>query len=323
MDRTDEWRLFVAVAGRRSFAQAARTLGRSPQAVTRAVAALEERLGTRLLNRTTRSVSLTYEGERRLERARQLVAELDALESGSAAADAPLAGRLSVTAPVLFGQLHVLPVVHELLSLHPELDVRLTLLDRVVSLAEEGIDVGVRLGALPDSSLRARLVGHVRSLLCASPDYLKRAGVPRSPAALARHTCIAFDGTTPVADRWSFTGTGTGTGTGTSTRTSTGTRRGRAGGHKRLTVTVRARLVVNSAPAAIDAALAGLGIVRVLSYQVARLLRERRLQVVLPSWAQDEVPVQLVQLPGAPTRAAIAFVELALARLRARLDGGA
>jgi DNA-binding transcriptional LysR family regulator len=296
MDRLDQWQLFVAVASRRSFVQAARALGRSPQAVTRAVAALEERLGTRLLARTTRSVTLTADGERQLARARPLLAELDALEANVEQRDAPLAGRLSLTAPVLFGQLHVLPVVRELLGQHPGLDVQLTLLDRVVSLAEEGIDVAVRLGPLPDSALRARLVGQVRPLLCASPGYLRRHGAPRTPAALVRHQCIAMSGTTPVADRWSFV----------------------RPGQRPLTVAVRARLLVNGAAAAIDAALADLGIVRVLSYQVQGLLAAGRLREVLPSWSRAVFPVHLVQLPGTPTRAATAFVELALARLTAR-----
>src|SRR5215467_11441575 len=151
MDRTEEWRAFVAVAGRRSFVGAARALRRSPQSVTRAVAALEGRLGARLLNRTTRSVSPTGEGERYLERGRRVLAELDALESAPDAR-APLAGRLSVTAPVLFGQMHVAPLLCAFLGQHPALDGRLLLVDRVVSLAEEGIDLAVRLGALPDSS---------------------------------------------------------------------------------------------------------------------------------------------------------------------------
>ncbi|MFT3838347.1 MAG: LysR substrate-binding domain-containing protein [Myxococcaceae bacterium] len=159
--------MFVSVASKRSFVEAARTLSRSPQSVTRAVAAIERRLGTRLLNRTTRSVALTSEGEAHLERARALVADADALENPADAA-APLTGRLSVTAPVLFGQLHVAPVVYEFLRQHPELDARLVLLDRVVSLVDEGLDLGVRIGALPDSSLRARVVGHVRSVVCAS-----------------------------------------------------------------------------------------------------------------------------------------------------------
>src|SRR4029077_9485178 len=139
MDRTEEWRVFVAVAGRRSFVEAARVLRRSPQAITRAVAALEARLGARLLNRTTRSVSVTGDGERFVERGRRGLAELDALES-AADARAPLAGRLSVTAPVLFGQLHVAPLVCAFLEQHANVEVRLLLLDRVVSLADEGVD---------------------------------------------------------------------------------------------------------------------------------------------------------------------------------------
>jgi DNA-binding transcriptional LysR family regulator len=167
------------------------------------------------------------------------------------------------------------------------------LLDRVVSLAEEGIDVGVRLGALPDSSLRARLLGHVRSVLCASPTYLARAGVPRTPDALSKHSCIAFTATTPIADRWSFP---------------------RAGRRERA-IAVRARLVVNTAQAAIDAAVAGLGIVRVLSYQIARLVAAQQLRIILPRFERQALPVQLVHLPGVQTRAAGAFVEFAAARL--------
>jgi DNA-binding transcriptional LysR family regulator len=298
MDRLEEWRMFVAVAGRSSFVEAARALGRSPQTVTRAVAALEARLGTRLLHRTTRSVSLTGEGERQIERGRRALAELDLLESGVDGA-APLAGKLSVTAPMLFGQMHVLPVVTEFLGKYPALQVRLLLLDRVVSLAEEGIDVAVRIGHLPDSSLKALTVGHVRWVLCASPGYLRRAGVPRTLEALSRHDCIAFTATTPVADRWTFSNPG----------------------RRERTVSMRPRLAVNTGQAAIDAAVAGVGILRALSYQVAPLVAARKLQIVLASFAQDAVPVNLVQLPGLRTRSAEAFVELAAPRLRARLDG--
>jgi DNA-binding transcriptional LysR family regulator len=295
MDRIDEWRLFVTVARLRSFAGAARQLERSPQAVTRAVAALETRLGTRLLNRTTRSVSLTYDGERYLERGRQALQSFDQLESGNARA--PLSGRLTVTAPVLFGQLHVLPVVSEFLGRHPELDLKLLLLDRVVSLAEEGVDVAVRLGPLPDSALRARQIGRVRAVVCASPAYLARAGVPRRPEDLSRHSCVAFTGTSPIVDRWSFT---------------------HAGWRERA-VAVRARLVVNSGQAAIDAALAGLGVVRVLSYQVARLVAARKLRILLAAYEGRAVPVQLVHLPGVQTPASAAFLEFAAGRLRRRL----
>ncbi len=300
MDRVEEWRLFAAVAGRKSFAAAARATRRSPQAVTRAIAALEERLGTRLLNRTTRSVSLTSDGERLLARGRQLVADFDALEAPGDS-DAVLRGALTVTAPVLFGRHHLLPIAARFLADHPLVDLRLALLDRVVSLAEEGVDVAVRIGALPDSSLRALAVGQVRLVTCASPDYLARAGTPRSPADLARHDCIAFSATTPVPDRWSLP----------------------VAGRREQSVAVRARLVVNTPEAAIDAAVAGLGLVRVLSYQVDRLVAERALRVVLAGHEPAPLPVQLVQLPGVPTRVAAAFATAAAPALRERLRAAA
>jgi DNA-binding transcriptional LysR family regulator len=302
MDRAEEWRVFVAVAGRRSFVEAARGLRRSPQAITRAVAALEQRLGVRLLNRTTRSVSVTGEGERYLERGRRVLTELDALESGPDAR-APLAGRLSITAPVLFGQLHVAPLVWRFLEQHPGLDARLLLLDRVVSLPEEGIDLAVRIGPLPDSSLRARVVGHVRWVVCASPAYLARTGVPRTPDALARHVCISFDAGSPLADHWTFPRAGG---------------RPRAGARAR-SVPLRPRLIVNTAQAGIDAAIAGLGVVRVLSYQVERALAEKKLRLVLESVAAPPVPVQIVQLPGVANRLAAAFADFAAERLRTGL----
>jgi DNA-binding transcriptional LysR family regulator len=284
MDRTDEWRVFTAVAARLSFSRAARELGRSPQAVTRAIAALEARLGTRLLHRTTRAVSLSSDGERYLERSRRALAELDALE---AAVPAELTGTLHVTAPVLFGQLHVAPIVRELLAAHPGISARLVLVDRIVALADEGIDVGVRIGALPDSALRARVVGHVRHVVVASPAYLVRAGTPRAPAALAHHACITSGAT---SERWAFADRG---------------------------VTVRARLAVTTAQAAIDAALADFGLARVLSYQVEHLVAARQLRGVLAAFAPAPVPVHLVHLPGVQSRVAAAFVELAARRLTA------
>ncbi len=297
MDRVEEWRLFAAVAARRSFAAAARAGGRSPQAVTRAIAALEHRLGTRLFNRTTRSVSLTGEGERVLERCRRLLAEFDALER-TGEADAELRGTLAITAPALFGRLHLLPVAADFLTRHPAVDLRLALIDRVVSLAEEGIDLAVRIGALPDSALVALPLGQVRLVVCASPDYLARAGTPRAPADLARHACISFTGTTPIADRWSFPA---------------------ASGRRELRVAVRPRLVVSGGEAAIDAAAAGLGLVRVLSYQVDRLVADRALRIVLAGCEPAPVPVQLVHLPGIQPRLAAAFAAAAAPALRQRL----
>lgn len=278
MDRVEEWRVFGAVATLRSFSAAARQLGRSPQAITRAVASLEARLGERLLHRTTRSVSLTPAGEQLLERSRRALAELDALE----APNAEVRGTLTLTAPVLFGQLHVLPIVTAFLAQHPDVQVKLSLLDRVVSLAEEGVDLAIRIGELPDSTLVARHIGDVRSVLVASPAYLARAGMPRLDT-LANHTCISFSGL-----GWSF-------------------------GKRKISMTPR--LVVNTAQAAIDAALAGLGVTRVLSYQVAKLVEAGKLRMVLASHESDVLPVQLVRLAGARSRVASTFSELVMASL--------
>jgi DNA-binding transcriptional LysR family regulator len=241
-------------------------------------------------------VSLTGDGERYLDHSRRVLAEFDLLESPSDA-QAELRGVLAVTAPVMFGQLHVLPVVGDFLAVHPKLELRLLLLDRVVSLAEEGIDLGVRIGALPDSALRARLVGQVRSVVCASPDYLARAGTPRTPEALAKHDCIAFTATTPIPHRWSFAS---------------------ASGRER-SVAVRPRLTVNTAQAAIDAAVAGLGLVRVISYQVGRLVADKNLRIVFPSSESEPMPVHLVHLPGTQSRPAAAFIDFAAERLRKRI----
>ena len=275
MDRLEEWRIFTLVATEKSFSRAAKRLGKSPQAITRAIAALEARIGTRLLNRTTRSVSLTNDGEAYVERARRTVAELDALEAPQ---DSELRGTLAITASVLFGQLHVVPVVAAFLAEHPAANARLVLLDRVVSLAEEGLDVGVRIGALPDSALVARPVGFVRQVIVASPKYLERAPALRTDT-LAKHQHIAFTGTRPIAK------------------------------HPRFTV--------NTAQAAIDLALAGHGLARVISYQVAPY--GSRLRTVLPSLESAPVPVHLVYLPGRTARITATFLDHATAALRSRL----
>lgn len=291
MDRLDEWRVFGAVAALGSFSGAARRLGRSPQAVTRAVAALERRLGTRLLHRTTRAVALSDDGARYLERSKRALAELDALEA-PLDATAALRGTLAITAPVVFGELHVLPVVEAFLARHPEVDARVRLTDRVVALADEAIDVAVRIGALPDSALRARVVGRVRGVVVGSPAYFARHPPPRTVAQLARHACIACTALTPIVDRWSFAA---------------------------RSVAVRPRLVVDTVRAALDAATRGLGLTRALSYQVADLVARGELRVVLASAEPPPVPVQLVTLPGPLPRLARAFLDHAADPLRARL----
>jgi DNA-binding transcriptional LysR family regulator len=301
MDRLDTWLIFAAVADHGSFAEAARRLGRSPAAVTRAVAELEERLAIRLLNRTTRSVALTDEGARYLDQCRRLLADVEELEASSAGEHRPPRGALAITAPVIFGRLHVLPTVQAFLADHPAVDARLLLIDRTVSLIEEGLDVGVRLGQLPDSSLRAIRAGEVRRGVYASPAYFERHGVPRDPHELGDHACIAFNAITPVADRWSFN---------------------RQDGS--FTVAVKPRLIVNSGEAAIDAAVAGLGLTCVLSYQVTHHLATGALQRVLADFEPPAVPIHVLHPAGRhlPSKVRL-FVDRAVNDLRERFAASA
>jgi len=282
MDRLDAMRAFVAVADLGSFAEAARRLRLSPAAVTRAVALLEDQLGLTLLSRTTRSVRLTERGALYLETCRQLLDDLAHGERRARGEDSAPRGLLTVAAPLLFGRLHVLPIVEALLREHRALTIRLMLSDRNVHLAEDGMDVAVRIGDLADSALLAVKVGEVQRVLVASPVYLAERGRPEAPAALARHDMIAFEGLENTND-WRF---------GVSDRTS---------------VRIEPRLAVNSADAAIAAAEAGLGITRALSYQVRAGIEAGRLALVLPDQAPAPVPISLVypaKRVGAPNLAA-------------------
>lgn len=287
--------VFAAVADAGSFSAAARRLRLSPPAATRAVAALEARLGIRLLHRTTRRISLTEPGARFLETARRLLAELDAAEKSAAGMAAEPVGQLALTAPVTFGRLHVAPLVSDFLAAHPKVTARLLLVDRVVDLVEEGIDAGVRIGELPDSSLQARKVGEVRRQIVAGRAYLRRHGTPRHPRELAAHAIIAFGS---GSDRqWRF-----------------------GAGKERLSVLVAPRLEVNDAAAALALAERGDGLTRILSYQAAEALAARRLVPVLERFAPPPLPVHLVHPPGrllpAKTRA---FLHFAAERLRQAL----
>jgi DNA-binding transcriptional LysR family regulator len=293
MDRLEALRALVATVDLGSLSAAARASRRSPASVTRAIASLEERLGTELLRRTTRSLRLTEAGARYLEVARRVLAELDEAESSASAATSAPRGLLTVTAPIAFGSMHVRPIIERYLQGHEHVRVRLLLLDRIVNVVDEGVDVAVRIGDLPDSALLASAVGHVRRVVVASPDYLARHGTPEVPAELARHRCISLASLT-AGDVWSFAG----------------------GKH----VTVKPVLQVNLADAAIASARAGLGVVSVLSYQVASLVRGGELVRVLAPHEPPPVPVQLVH-PGASVRTAKvrAFVDLAAPSLRAAL----
>jgi DNA-binding transcriptional LysR family regulator len=275
MDRLEAVEVFVAVADSGSFVGASRQLGRSPAAMTRAVASLEDRLGIRLFNRTTRAVALTDAGARYLERARRALAEFSALELSAAGEQQVPQGLLTVTAPEMFGRLHVLPIVQAFMADYRQVDVSLLLLNRIVSYVDEGIDLGLRIAQLADSSLQAILVGQVQRICCASPDYVAAHGLPRRVQDLSRHTVIATTGVRPVADRWSFA------------------RRGQT-----VSVAIQPRLAVNSVQAALDAAVAGGGIVRLLSYQTAGAEAEGMLVRVLEDEPQPPVPIHIVHPAG-------------------------
>lgn len=275
MDRLDTLAVFIAVAEHGSFIAAAQRLGRSPAAVTRAVAALEDRLGTRLLNRTTRVVALTDAGARYLDLCRRLLSEFEEFEASAAGEQLEARGILTVTAPTMFGRLHVVPIVRAFMRDHPSVNVNLVLLDRMVAFIDEGIDVGIRIGHLPDSSLRAVHVGGVRRVVCASPAYLAEHGVPETPHALAQHTVISVTGVSHTPDRWTFGGSGAG-----------------------MAVPVSPRLVVNLVDVAVDVAVRGGGLVRLLSYQSAPLEAAGALQRVLRAYEPPPVPVHIVHPAG-------------------------
>lgn len=305
MDRLDSLRIFVAVAEESGFAAAARRLGLSPPAVTRAVAALEERIGAHLLQRTTRVVRLTDAGARFLADCKRILAELEEAEAAAAGSHAALSGRLCITAPVMFGRLQVAPLLLDFLAQHPRVTVQLLLFDRIVDLMEEGVDLAVRIAHLPDSSLTAIRVGQVRRVVCAAPDFLAREGRPRRPADLAALPAVAFAGGEAAPD-WSFGGAGEG---------------GRGDGGRRESVRPRAQLLVNSNEVAIAAALAGRGVIRALSYQVAAEVAAGRLEILLVEYEPPPLPVHLVHVAGRRASARLrGFLDFAVERLRAQLE---
>eukprot|EP01031_Cornospumella_fuschlensis_P009373 gene9373-11512_t len=203
MDQVHLMKVFVAVGEEESFAAAARRLDLSPAAITRAVSALEEQLGVKLLLRTTRNVRMTEAGRRYMDDSRNILASIAEANEAAAGVNSAPKGNLSVTASVLFGKSFIMPCIVRFLERYPEVEVSAYFLDRVVNLVDEGMDVAVRIGHLPDSSLKALRVGQVRRVLCASPEYLARHGVPQHPADLLRHTIIAASGVSPRVE-WKF-----------------------------------------------------------------------------------------------------------------------
>ncbi len=270
MDRFEAMRTFVAVVDANGFAPAARRIGLSASAATRLVAALEAHLGVRLLNRTTRAVGLTDAGQRFLERARRIIADLDEAERMAENERAEPSGRLVVSAPLIFGRLHLAPVLAEFMTSHPKVQAELILTDRIVSLVEDGIDVALRIGRLDASGDIARRVGTTRRVLVASPGYLSKAGVPAQPEALAHHRLISFT-VLSSAGRWRFWRT-----------------------TEELDIAVTPHFVTNSADAAIGHAARDGGLTFALSYQVASLVRDGALQVVMREFEPDPFPIQFV-----------------------------
>ena len=294
MDRLQAMTTFVAVVDSGGFARAARKLNLSPPVVTRAVAELEERLGLRLLTRTTRIVRVTDAGARFAEDCRRILADIDEAETLATGTHAAPRGTLSLTAPVLFGQLYVTPILVRYLQQYPEVDAQCLFLDRVVNVVEEGVDVAVRIGELPDSSLQAARVGRVRRVLVAAPAYLEAQGMPRRPEELARHAIVSASGVTPVSE-WRFNE-----------------------GGKPLLQRLQPRLRTTTNDSAIAAAVAGLGITRLLSYQVAAHVRSGALQILLEEFEGAPLPVHVVHHEGRrATQKVRAFIDLAVDMLRA------
>ncbi len=270
MDRFHEMQVFLAVAEEAGFAAAARRLNTSPPSVTRAIAAMEQRIGTQLLARTTRSLHLTEAGQRYLEDCRRILAELSEAEEAAAGSYSIPCGQLSVTAPVLFGELFVAPALGEYLDRFPQVNINALLVDRVVNMNDEGVDVAVRIGHLPEPGQQAIEVGEVRRVVCASPAYLARHGRPLRPEQLREAKIVASSASQRVHE-WAFVDDGL-----------------------PLTVPIEPRLAVTANNAAVALARLGWGMTRVLSYQVAAAVAAGELEVVLQDFEPAALPIRVV-----------------------------
>lgn len=291
MDRWQAMRIFVRVAETGSFAETARQMNMSAPAVTRSVAGLEELIGTRLFVRTTRTVKLTEPGRRYVDDCRRILADILEAEASAAGSYATPTGTLAVTASLLFGQMYVMPIITEYLDTYPGMTGRTLFLDRPVNIVEEGVDVAVRIGHLPDSGFTAVKVGTVRRVICGAPDYFEKHGVPIIPADLKRHR-IAASTSAWASPEWKFAND--------------------------LRVTVDPALDCNTNDAAIAAAISGWGLTRVLNYQIGPALIAGDLQIVLADHEEAPLPIHVIYPEGRHAPAKVrSFVEMAVARLRA------
>jgi DNA-binding transcriptional LysR family regulator len=298
MDRLEAMEVFLAVVDEGSLAGAGRRLGLSSASVTRAVSRLEATAGQRLIERSARRFVVSEAGHRHAASYRAVLAELAKLEAS--ADDEAVSGNIVITAPELFGRLHVMPVIESFLAANPRTDVRALFINRTVDLVGEGVDVAVRIASLPDSTLKTIKLGEIRRLTCAAPSYLARRTAPAQPNDLAGHQCIGLNDAGPQ-ELWPY-------------------RDASVAGRAR-SVRVTCRLTTNSAGAAIDAAVSGAGIVQPLSYQVDKLIETGAVVPILAPFEPDPLPVSLLFRPplGGNGRAVKAFIDHATPRLRERL----
>lgn len=294
MDRFDAIRTLLAAVDGGSLSAASRALGMPLPTVSRKVSELETHLGTQMVVRTSRKLVLTDAGQAFVQSSRRILGELEEAERAASGEYQSPRGELLVTAPIMFGKLHILPVVLSFLCIYPDVNVRLVLADTVIDLIDNHVDVAARLGRLPDSGLVAMKAGEVRWITCASPDYLARHETPQTPTDLLHHDCLAFEGL-QTSRSWSFT----------------------SGGDA---IAIRPRLGVNTADALIEAASAGLGVARMTSYQAAAALREGKLVRLLQAYEPEAIPVHLVHTgpPLLPLKLR-AFLDFAGPRVREAL----
>jgi DNA-binding transcriptional LysR family regulator len=285
MDKFKAMQTFVRIADEGSLTAAARALGSSLPAVVRSLAAYETSLGVRLFNRTTRRISLTEDGKQHLENCRQVLAALEESEAALSAGASEPAGHLTITAPVLFGQMHVAPAVTRFLKQHPKMRCTVVLLDRVVNLLEEGMDLGIRIGALEDSSLVAQPLGQIRRVVVANPAYLRKHGVPTHPRELLEANCIRMMAGRPTWGDFQENG-------------------------RAFRLPVRGNLEFNHVLPAVQACAEGAGFGMFYSYQVAPFVEQKRLRIVLDKFERPPRPISVVY-PHArllPTRTRV-FIE--------------
>jgi DNA-binding transcriptional LysR family regulator len=300
VDRLEAMSILLTVVESGSLSATSRRLGVPLATVSRKVSELETHLGTRLLNRSSRKLSLTEAGQSYAAACRRILEQVDEAERTASGEYHAPKGNLVITAPVVFGRLHVLPIIVEFLKAYPEIDIHIVLADHLINLLEDHVDLAVRIGALPDSSLVARRLGEIRRVVCGSPLYLAERGMPKRPGELASHDCITFGGLTSAVS-WSF-----------------------VDGKSEIPVPVHSRLTVNTAEAAIDAAISGIGLTRVLSYQITDAVAAGTLVEVLNEYEPAPWPVSLIHGgQGLLPLKVRAFLDFAAPRLKAVLSSGA